>query len=169
MLSWAQQHAPVERVWALEGTGSFAAGLAMFLAEAGEQVVEIGGVPGRDHAPGRPGQPHYGHQRTHKLDRGRVRNEAAFAALAGTSPLEASSGQRIRHRLNRGGDLNRALHTVAITRIRTHAETRTYHAKCTADGKTHREIRRSLKRTLARRLYRRMQAATRPPVPPCGS
>src|SRR5690348_3176475 len=42
--------------------------------------------------------------------RGRVRNEAAFAALAGTSPLEASSGQRVRHRLNRGGDrdLNRA-------------------------------------------------------------
>ncbi len=35
--------------------------------------------------------------------RGRVRNEAAFAALAGAAPLEASSGQRTRHRLNRGG------------------------------------------------------------------
>ena len=36
--------------------------------------------------------------------RGRVRNEAAFASLAGVAPLEASSGQRSRHRLNRGGD-----------------------------------------------------------------
>ena len=44
MLAWAQQQAPGRRVWALEGTGSFAAGLAVFLAEAGEDVVEIGGV-----------------------------------------------------------------------------------------------------------------------------
>jgi len=94
--------------------------------------------------------------------RGRVRNEAAFAALAGTAPLEASSGQRSRHRLNRGGDrnLNRALHTVAITRLRCHPETISYEAKRTAQGKTHRDIRRSIKRALTRRLYRRMQAAT---------
>jgi transposase len=44
MLAWADSHAPGRRVWALEGTGSFAAGLAVFLAEAGEEVVEIGGV-----------------------------------------------------------------------------------------------------------------------------
>lgn len=44
MLAWAQAHAPGRRVWALEGTGSFAAGLAVFLANAGEDVVEIGGV-----------------------------------------------------------------------------------------------------------------------------
>jgi transposase len=44
MLAWSEQHAPAQRVWALEGTGRFAAGLATFLAEAGEQVVEIGGV-----------------------------------------------------------------------------------------------------------------------------
>lgn len=51
----------------------------------------------------------------------------------GVAPLEASSGQRTRHRLNRGGDraLNRALHTVAITRIRCHAETRAYEARRT--------------------------------------
>lgn len=49
---------------------------------------------------------------------GRVRNDAAFAALAGTCPLPASSGQRTRHRLNRGGDraLNSAIHAIAITR-----------------------------------------------------
>ena len=98
--------------------------------------------------------------------RGRVRNEAAFAALAGVAPLEASSGQRIRHRLNRGGDrdLNRALHTIAITRLRCHPESRDYQAKRAAQGKTHRDVRRCLKRALARRLYRRIQAATRPPA-----
>ncbi len=97
--------------------------------------------------------------------RGRVRSEAAFAALAGVAPLEASSGQRTRHRLNRGGDrdLNRALHVIAITRLRCHAESRDYETKRTAQGKTHRDVRRSLKRALARRLYRRIQAATRPP------
>ena len=49
--------------------------------------------------------------------------------------------------------------------MRCHPETRAYEAKRTAQGKTHRDIRRSLKRALARRLYRRIQAATRPPVP----
>jgi transposase len=91
----------------------------------------------------------------------RVRSEAAFASLAGVAPLEASSGQRTRHRLNRGGDraLNRALHTVAITRIRCHAETRAYEARRTLQGKTHREIRRCIKRYLARRLYRHLNTA----------
>ena len=94
---------------------------------------------------------------------GRVRNEAAFASLAGVSPLETSSGQHSRHRLNRGGDraLNRALHTVAVTRMRCHPETRTYEARRSSEGKTHRDIRRSLKRSLARRLYRTIEAAVR--------
>lgn len=93
---------------------------------------------------------------------GRVRSEAAFASLAGTAPLEASSGKRTRHRLNRGGDraLNRALHTVAITRMRCHPETRAYEARRTLEGKSHRDIRRCLKRSIARRLYRVMEAAT---------
>src|SRR4051812_40210512 len=41
LLAWAGQRAPGRRVWALEGTGSFAAGLVTVLAEAGEDVVEI--------------------------------------------------------------------------------------------------------------------------------
>jgi transposase len=50
---------------------------------------------------------------------GRVRNEAAFAALSGTSPIPASSSRTVRHRLNRGGDraLNPAIHTIAVTRM----------------------------------------------------
>jgi transposase len=95
----------------------------------------------------------------------RVRSEAAFAALAGVSPLEASSGQRARHRLNRTGDraLNRALHTVALTRLRCHPETRQYAARRSGEGKTGRDIKRCLKRAIARRLYRRIQAASPPP------
>jgi transposase len=96
--------------------------------------------------------------------RGRVRSEAAFASLAGVAPLEASSGQRTRHRLSRMGDrnLNRALHTVAITRLRCHEDSRAYEARRATQGKTHRDVRRSLKRILARRFYRLIQAATSP-------
>ena len=94
---------------------------------------------------------------------GRVRNAAAFASLAGVVPLEASSGLTSRHRLNRGGDraLNRALHTVAITRARCHRETRAYETRRTLQGKSHRDIRRCLKRSIARRLYRIMEASAR--------
>jgi transposase len=87
---------------------------------------------------------------------GRIRSEAAFAALAGASPLEASSGQRTRHRLNRGGDrhLNRALHHITLTRLATDPVTRDYVNRRVAQGKTPREARRCLKRYLARRLWR---------------
>ncbi len=92
---------------------------------------------------------------------GRVRNDAAFAALAGTSPIQASSGQTTRHRLNRGGDraLNRAVHTITLTRMRSCPRTRDYVARRTAEGKTSREIRRALKRYVTRELYRSLTAA----------
>ena len=92
---------------------------------------------------------------------GRVRNDAAFAALAGTSPIQASSGQTVRHRLNRGGDraLNRAIHTIALTRMRSCARTRAYVERRTAEGKTSREIRRTIKRYITRELYRTLTAA----------
>ncbi|HWR47475.1 MAG TPA: IS110 family transposase [Pseudonocardiaceae bacterium] len=95
---------------------------------------------------------------------GRCRNDAAFAALAGTSPLEASSGRTVRHRLNRGGDraLNRAIHTIALTRMRSCPKTRAYLARRTAEGKTPREIRRCLKRYIARQLYRTLTTAMTP-------
>ncbi|MDR2381837.1 MAG: IS110 family transposase, partial [Bifidobacteriaceae bacterium] len=87
---------------------------------------------------------------------GRVRTEAAFAAIAGVSPLPASSGNTIRHRLNRGGDrrLNHALHMAVITRMAHDPETRAYVAKRQAEGHTTREIRRILKRYLCRQIYR---------------
>jgi len=299
MLTWAGEHAPGRRIWALEGTGSFAAGLVVFLGDAGEKVVEVGALKrargakndridairaarqalARDEqgalrsgglrealrmvfacregvlvsrtkainelkslivvAPeelraqlrGRSlavqlarieqlqiatvapveqrlsvfslqsvaARVRFLYAQLAELDpqllelirqhpagpallaeagvgpvvaaqlliswshHGRVRNEAAFASLAGVSPLEASSGQRPRHRLNRGGDraLNRALHTVAITRMRCHPETRVYEARRIAEGKSHRDIRRSVKRALARRLHRKIETAAR--------
>jgi transposase len=87
---------------------------------------------------------------------GRCRNDAAFAALVGASPIPASSGPTIRHRLNRGGDrqLNRALHDIVLTRWRMCPRTHAYITKRRAQGKTDNEIRRQLKRYIARELYR---------------
>lgn len=87
---------------------------------------------------------------------GRLRDEAAFASLAGVNPIPASSGNTVRHRLNRGGDrrLNRALHMAVITRMTHDPETRSYVERRRAEGRTNREIRRILKRYLARQLFR---------------
>ena len=91
---------------------------------------------------------------------GRVRNEAAFARLAGAAPIPASSGQTIRHRLDRGGDrqLNRALQTIVLTRRRHDPATIAYMHRRRSEGKTNREATRCLKRYLARHLYRVLEA-----------
>jgi transposase len=85
----------------------------------------------------------------------RLHNEAALAALCGVSPLEASSGRTVRHRLNRGGDrqANNALWTIALTRMRGDARTQAYVATRTQQGRTIPEIRRCLKRYIVRELY----------------
>ena len=91
--------------------------------------------------------------------RGRFRSEAAFASLAGTSPIPASSGMTVRHRLNRRGDrqLNRALHVVVINRIRVNKETQIYVERRRAEGKSDKEIKRCLKRYVARQLFRQLE------------
>jgi transposase len=90
---------------------------------------------------------------------GRCRNDAAFAMLAGTAPIPASSGKTVRYRLNRSGDrqLNRALHTVVLSRLQRDERTRAYAERRRAEGKTDREIKRCLKRYTARELYRRLE------------
>ncbi|MCD2136356.1 MULTISPECIES: transposase, partial [Rhodococcus erythropolis group] len=92
---------------------------------------------------------------------GRVRSEAAFASLAGTCPVPASSGNTVRYRLNRGGDrrLNRALTTVVIVRMRVDPQTRTYVERRRGEGRTTKEIMRSLKRYVTRQLYRTLATA----------
>jgi transposase len=89
----------------------------------------------------------------------RLRGEAAFAALCGASPVPASSGKTSRHRLNYGGDrqANRALHLIAVCRLRYCTRTRAY-AQRTGEGKTKPEIMRCLKRYIAREVYYALRA-----------
>jgi transposase len=85
--------------------------------------------------------------------------EAQLAAYAGAAPLEASSADRVRHRLNRGGNrrLNALLHQIALTQVRCWPPARAYLARRLAEGKTKREAMRALKRYIARAVYRLWQ------------
>ena len=85
----------------------------------------------------------------------RLKSEAAFANLCGAAPIPASSGKVVRHRLNPHGnrDANRALHVVALNRLRCDPRTQAYVARRTAEGKSKREIIRCLKRFIAREVY----------------
>jgi len=85
----------------------------------------------------------------------RLHSEAALAAMCGASPVQASSGKTIRHRLNRGGDraANSALWTIANNRLMHDPRSRAYAARRTALGNSRKEILRCLKRALARELY----------------
>lgn len=87
---------------------------------------------------------------------GRIRTEAGFAKLAGTCPIQASSGNTVRHRLNPFGDrrLNRATHMIVINRLRIDPATREYRDRRVAEGKTPKEARRCLKRYVTRQLFR---------------
>jgi transposase len=99
----------------------------------------------------------------------RLGSEASFASLCGVSPVEASSGKVLRHRLNRGGnrDANRALHLICVVRMRIDERTRRYVARRTAEGKSSREIMRCLKRYIAREVYGVLVPATSPlPIGP---
>ena len=98
----------------------------------------------------------------------RLTNEASFAALCGASPVEASSGRTVRHRLNRGGDrhANNALWRIAVVRLRCDERTKAYAARRTAQGKSRREIIRCLKRHIAREIH---QLLTDPPAVPQGA
>jgi transposase len=85
----------------------------------------------------------------------RVTTEAKFAALVGVAPIPASSGKTMRHRLSRGGDrqANKAIHHVALVRMRTDARTRNYVDRRRSEGKSTTEIIRCLKRYIAREIY----------------
>jgi transposase len=85
----------------------------------------------------------------------RLHSEGAFAALCGASPIPIASGKRGRYRLNPGGDrqANRALHLIAVCRLRYCPKTRAYATRRIADGKTKKEIMRCLKRYIAREIY----------------
>ena len=94
----------------------------------------------------------------------RLTSEAAFAALCGVSPVEASSGRTQRRRLNRGGDraANSALYTIVLSRLRWDERTKAYVQRRVSEGHTRREVIRCLKRYVAREIYRDITAATTP-------
>jgi transposase len=90
-------------------------------------------------------------------DPARLKGEAALRCN-GTAPKPASSGQAIRHRLDRGGDrrANNAIYTIALNRSVYDERTRAYLERRTSEGKTKREAMRALKRHLSRTLYKRL-------------
>ncbi|MGW7348879.1 transposase [Streptomyces sp. NPDC054854] len=92
---------------------------------------------------------------------GRFRSEAAFASFAGVSPIPASSGFTNRHRLNRSGDrqLNRAMHTIALIRMRLDPATKAYVTRRITEGKTSRDAQRCLKRAICRQLFKILERA----------
>ncbi|NQV07043.1 IS110 family transposase [bacterium] len=93
----------------------------------------------------------------------RFATKAKFAMANGTAPLEASSGRVRRHRLNRGGNrqLNKAIHTVAITQIaRPDTEGRRYYEHRLATGNSEREAIRALKRRISDRIWTHLQTPT---------
>jgi transposase len=94
----------------------------------------------------------------------RLRHEASFAALCGASPIPVATGRTDRYRLNYGGDrdANRALHMIAVCRLRYCQRTRAYAQRRTAQGKTKAEIIRCLKRYIARELYHTLIADLHP-------
>jgi len=83
-----------------------------------------------------------------------------FASWTGTAPLDASSGEQIRHRLSRAGNrrLNHVLHMAAIAQIRLDTKGRTYYRRKLDEAKTRKEARRCLKRRLSDMVYRQLVA-----------
>jgi transposase len=88
----------------------------------------------------------------------RFPNRAHFASWTGTAPIDASSGDHVRHRLSRGGNrqINRVLHIMAVVQLRNPTEGRAYYARKKATGKTSMEAMRCLKRRLSDLTYKTM-------------
>lgn len=85
----------------------------------------------------------------------RLATDAEFAALCGASPVEASSGKHVNHRLNKGGNrnANHALWRIVMVRMTCHQPTKDYLARRRAEGKSQRHIIRCLKRYVAREVH----------------
>jgi transposase len=81
-----------------------------------------------------------------------------FASWTGTAPIDASSGDHVRHRLSRGGNrqINRVLHVMAVVQLRTPTQGRAYYDRKKTAGKTSMEAMRCLKRRLSDQVYKTM-------------
>lgn len=130
---------------------NIAAQMATALEDYGSSLLDVDGIGPVLAARllGRTGRP------------SRFRSADAFANYTGAAPIEASSGERVVHRLSRSGDrrLNSALHLVAVTQVRmSNSAGRSYFNRKIEEGKTRNEAMRCLKRKLASHLWRRMVA-----------
>jgi transposase len=96
----------------------------------------------------------------------RFPSKAHFASWTGTAPIDASSGDHVRHRLSRKGNrqINRVLHTMAVVQLRNPTEGRAYFDRKKADGKTSMEAMRCLKRRLSDVVYRQLLADSLRPL-----
>ena len=81
-----------------------------------------------------------------------------FASWNGTAPIDASSGDHVRHRLSRTGNrqINRTLHIMATVQLRNPGIGRDYYDRKKAGGKSSMEAMRCLKRRLSDLVYRQM-------------
>ena len=97
----------------------------------------------------------------------RFPDKAHFASYTGTAPIEASSGEVVRHRLSRAGNrqLNHALHMIAICQVRHATEGRAYYQRKLAEGKSEREALRCLKRRISDVVFRRLRADSERALP----
>lgn len=102
----------------------------------------------------------------HTGDIGRFPTADHFASYAGTAPIEASSGDTVRHRLSRSGNrqLNHAIHMAAHVQTIRPGQGRDYYLKKMAEGKNPSEAKRALKRQITKSIYRHLQPATAQPV-----
>ena len=96
----------------------------------------------------------------------RFPSKAHFASWNGTAPIDASSGDQVRHRLSRAGNrqINRVLHIMATVQLRHDTEGRAYFDRRKADGKTSMEAMRALKRRLSDVVYRQLLADSLRPL-----
>jgi transposase len=94
----------------------------------------------------------------HSGNMARFANRDHYASYNATAPIEASSGPRVRHRLNPQGNrrLNHAIHMTAIAQIRHPCDGRTYYDRKVAEGKTKKEALRALKRQISNAVFRQL-------------
>ena len=98
-------------------------------------------------------------------DVARFTDRNRFASWTGTAPIEASSGEIVRHRLSRAGNrrMNHMIHIAATTQIRLDTPGRAYYRRKLAAGKTRAEAMRCLKRRISDALYRQLRADAKTP------
>jgi transposase len=105
-------------------------------------------------------------------DIGRFPSKDHFASYNGTAPIDASSGEQVRHRLSRAGNrrINHALHMMAVTQIRQpNTIGRRYYERKRLEGKTPKEALRCLTRRLSDVIYWQLVAERRARIGTCGS